>query len=112
MIPSPNNKLYLVGDLYLHNVIIIVINELRATFSAEDFSNIWLMDKDFNNMFPKVLCWLQVDLLPIRQPWLGYKEQTHINPHCIKMASVSMVYFGWDPGKFVGYLAGKYTGQP
>ena len=27
------------------------------------------------------------------------------------MASAAMVYFGLDPGKFIRYLAGKYTGQ-
>ncbi len=69
------------------------------------------MDKDFINTVLKVLRWLQVDFTPIHQPRLGYKDQTHINPHCIKMASAAMVYFGLDPGKFVRYLAGKYTSQ-
>jgi hypothetical protein len=62
-------------------------------------------------MVPKVLCWVRVDFTPICQPWLGYKEQTHIDPYCIKKASAAMVSFGLDPGKFVRYLAGKYTGQ-
>jgi hypothetical protein len=100
-----------VSNLYLHNVIITVIKEHRAIFSAEDLSNIQLVSKDFANMVPKVLCWLQVNFTPISQPQLGYKEQTHIDPHCIKMASVAMVYFGLDPGKFVRFLAGEYTGQ-
>jgi hypothetical protein len=55
--------------------------------------------------------WLQVDFTPIRQPRIGYKDQTHINPHRIKMASAAMVYFGLDPGNFIRNLAGKYTGQ-
>ncbi len=69
------------------------------------------MNKDFANIVPKVLHWLRVDFTPKRQPELGYKDQTHINPHCIKMASAAMVYFGLDPGKFDRYLAGEYTGQ-
>jgi hypothetical protein len=105
------DKLYQVSNLYLHNVIITVIKKQRATFSAEDFSNIQLVGKDFTNMIPKVLWWLQVEFTPIRQPQLGYKEQTHINPHHIEMASAAMVCFGLDPRNFVRYLAGKYTGQ-
>jgi hypothetical protein len=95
----------------LNNVIVTVFEEQRAPFSAEDISNTWLVNKDFANIVPKMLCWLQVDFTPICQPRLGYKDQTYINPHCIKMASAAMVYFGLDPGKFVRYLAGKYTGQ-
>jgi hypothetical protein len=52
------DELYQVSNLYLHNVIITVIKEHRATFSAEDFSNIRLMSKDFLNMVSKVLHWL------------------------------------------------------
>jgi hypothetical protein len=73
------DKLYQVSNLYLHNVIIKVIKEHTATFSVEDLSNIQLVSKDFANMVPKVLCWLRVDFIPISQPQLGYKEQTHID---------------------------------
>jgi hypothetical protein len=45
------------------------------------------------------------------RPRLGYEEQTHIDPHCIEMASTAMVYFGLDPRKFVRFVAGEYTGQ-
>jgi hypothetical protein len=108
MRPSLKN-FYQVSDLYLHNAIITVIKEHRATFSAEDLSNIQLMSKDFTYMVPMVLPWLGVDFTPIRQPRSGYKEQTHIDPHRIKMASAAMVYFGVDPVKFFRHLAGKYT---
>ena len=46
-------------------------------------------------MVPKVLCWLRVDFTPISQLRLGYKEQTQIDPHCIKMASAAIVYLVW-----------------
>ncbi len=99
------------SDLYLHNVIITVIKEYRVNFSAEDLSNIRLVSKDFTNMVPKVLCLMKIDFTPIREPRLGYKEQNHIDPHCAKIASVAMVHFGLDPGKFICFLAGKYTGH-
>ncbi len=110
MLPS-QDKSHQVSNLYLHNVIVTVFKEQRATFSAEDIFNIQLANNDFAKIVPKVLCWLPVDFKLICQPRLGYKDQTDINPHCIKMASAAMVYSGLDPGKFVRYLAGEYTNQ-
>jgi hypothetical protein len=34
-----------------------------------------------------------------------------LDPHHIKMASAAMVHFGLYPGKFICFLAGKYTGH-
>jgi hypothetical protein len=31
--------------------------------------------------------------------------------HCVEMASMVMTHFGLDPGKFVCFLAGEYTGH-
>jgi hypothetical protein len=42
---------------------------------------------------------------------LGYEEQNHINPHRVKMAGAAMIHFGLDPGEFVCFLVGKYTGH-
>jgi hypothetical protein len=47
----------------------------------------------------------------MRKPRQGYEEQNHINLHCVKMARVAMIHFGLDPGKFLCFLAGKYTGH-
>ncbi len=57
-------------------------------------------------MVPKVLCFT-----PMCKPCLGHEEKNHIDPHLVKMASVAMVHFGLDPGKFIHFLAGKYTGH-
>jgi hypothetical protein len=62
-------------------------------------------------MVPKVLCWIKIDFTPMHEPRLGYKEQNHIDPHRIEMASAAMVHFGLDPGKFICFLAGEYTGH-
>ncbi len=39
------------------------------------------------------------------------EQQDHIDPSCMEMASAAMIHFGLDPGKFVHFLLGKYTGQ-
>ncbi len=44
------------------------------------------------------------------EPWYNYEHQEQIDLHCIKMASAAMVYFGLDPGKFVRWMGGEYTG--
>jgi hypothetical protein len=105
------NKWYQVGDLRLYNVITTIIKECRVSFLKEDISNLCLVNKDFANIIPKVLHWLQVNVTPLRDPCLGYEQQDHINPHHVEMASAAMIHFGLDPGKFVCFLSGEYTSQ-
>ncbi len=105
------NKWYQVGDLHLYNIITTIIKECRVSFSSEDLSNLCLANKDFANIVPKVLRWLQVDFTSLRDPCLGYEQQDHIDPYCMEMASKAMIHFGLDPGKFVRFLLGEYTGQ-
>jgi hypothetical protein len=69
------------------------------------------VNKDFANIVLEVLCWLRVDFNPLQDPRLGYKQQDHIDPYCVEMASVAIIHFSLDPGKFVRFLLGKYTGQ-
>ncbi len=105
------DKWYQVEDLHLYNVITTIIKECRVSFLNEDLSNLCLMNKDFANIVPEVLCWLRVDFTPLRDPCLGYKQQDHINPYRVEMASVAMIHFGLDPGKYVRFLLGEYTRQ-
>jgi hypothetical protein len=62
-------------------------------------------------MIPKTIRWLKVDFSPLFKPRYNYEQQERINPHCIEMASAAMIYFGLNPGKFVQWLGGKYTGH-
>jgi hypothetical protein len=105
------NKWYQVRDLHLYNIITTIIKECRVSLSSEDRSNLCLVNRDFANIVPKVLCWLQVDFTSLCDPRLEYKQQDHINPHRVEMASMAMINFGLDPGKFVRFLSGEYTGQ-
>ncbi len=105
------DKWYQVADVYLYNVITTVIKECRTAFSREDLANLRLVCRDFANIVPKVICWLRIDFSTLRDPRLGYKQQDHIDPHRVEMASTAMVHFGLDPGKFVCYLSGEYTSQ-
>ncbi len=99
------------GDLHLYKVITTIIKECRVSFLSGGLFKLCLVNKDFANIVPKVLHWLQVDFTPLQDPCLGYKQQDHINPYHVEMASAAMIHFGLDPDNFVCFLLGKYTGQ-
>jgi hypothetical protein len=105
------DKWHQVGDLQLYNIITTIIKECRVSFACEDLPNLCLVNKDFSNIVPKVLPWLQVDFTSLRNPCLGYEQQDHIDPHFVKKASAAMIHFGLDPEKSARFLLGKYTSQ-
>ena len=103
------NKYYRIEEVTFHNVITIVMRDY-ATFSPDELKAIRLLDKDFSIFVPKVLHWLKVDFSPLREPRYHYQDQTLIDPRRVLMANAAMVHFGLDPGRFVCWLAGEYTG--
>ncbi len=108
MKPS-TNKYYRVKELTIYNVITIVIQEYAA-FSKNKLLNIHLLNTNFAKMIPKLQQWLQVDFSTLREPHLNYESQTQIDLHQVCMANAAMAHFGLDPGRFVRWMGGKYTG--
>ncbi len=51
-----------------------------------------------------------MDFSLLRKPRYNCEQQEQIDPHRVEMASAAMVYFGLNPGKFVRWMGGKYTG--
>ncbi len=51
-----------------------------------------------------------MDFSLLCEPWYNYEQQEQINPYCIKIASAAMVHFGLNPGNFVQWMSGEYTG--
>ncbi len=84
---------------------------MQSQFHEDNISNLCLVNKDFANIVPKVLRWLRVDFTPLQDPCLGYEQQDHIDPYRVEMACAAMIHYGLDPGKFVHFLSGQYTGQ-
>ena len=62
-------------------------------------------------MIPKIMYWLCVDFSSLRLPRRDFELQTSIDGHRVTMASAAMIFFGLDPGKFVHWMAGEYTGN-
>ena len=109
MKPS-SDKYYRVKELTIYNVITIVIREYKF-FSKNELSSIRLTNKDFSKMIPKLKCWLKIDFSTLRKPRLNYENQIQINPHRVCIANATMAHFGLDPGRFVRWMGGEYTGQ-
>jgi hypothetical protein len=77
---------------------------------ARDLHDLCLVCKDFASLVPKITRWLTVDFSLLHKLWYNYEQQEQINPHRVKMASAAMVHFGIDPGKYVQWMGGEYTG--
>ena len=105
------DKHYRVQELTIYNVITTVLREFGSSFSRQDILSMILINKDFFKMIPKVLRWLTIDFTPLREHRCGYDSQLTIDPHRVEMANAAMVHFGLDPGKFVRWIGGEYTGQ-
>ena len=110
MRPS-KSKFYRVDILELHSVIATVMKEFRVEFAALDIRNLCLVCKEFASLVPKITRWLTIDFSRLRETWYNYEQQERIDPHRVEMASAAMVHFGLDPGKFVRWMGGEYTGH-
>jgi hypothetical protein len=109
MRPS-KDKFYRVNVLELHSIIATILKEFRVEFMAQDLHNLCLVCKDFASLVLKIIRWLTVDISLLRKPRYSCEQQEQIDPHRVEMASAAMVNFGLDPGKFVRWIGGKYTG--
>ena len=104
-------KYYWVQELTLYNVITTVIKEYRDSFDSTDVNNLSRINGDFSTMIPNPIRWLQLDFSPLREPRYSFESQTKISSRQVEMASAAMIKFGPDPGKFVHWQGGKYTGK-
>jgi hypothetical protein len=109
MKPS-TDKYYQVKELTIYNVVTIVIQEYAA-FSENELLKFRLLNTNFAKMIPKLQRWLQIDFSTILEPLLNYKSRMQIDPHQVSMANTAMAHFGFDPGRFVRWMGGEYTGQ-
>jgi len=109
MRPS-KDKFYRVDILELHSIITTIIKEFRVEFTMQDICNLCLMCKNFALLVPKITRWLRVDFSSLREPRYNYEQKERIDPQHVEMASAALIHFGLDPGKFVRWMGGEYTG--
>jgi hypothetical protein len=102
------DKWYRVSELLILNVITTVVK--KHHLSSYSLKNLQLINKCISTMIPNVLRWLHANFSPLLEPHYNYEQQEHINTSQVKIASTAMIHFGLDPGKFVCFLGGEYTG--
>ena len=105
------DKAYRVEDLNIYHVLAIAIKEHATSFSAKDIISLRSVNKIFAEVVPKLIRWSSIDFASLREPRLDYEAQTTIDIHRVEMASAAMLHFGLDPGKFVRWMGGEYTGS-
>ncbi len=101
------------GDLHLYNVIPTIIKEqgVQSQFFERRPLQSLFGEQGLHEHCPKGTLLVTSHFHPPTRSFLGYKQQDHINPYRVEMASAAMIHFGLDPGKFVCFLSGKYPGQ-
>jgi hypothetical protein len=103
-------KWYQVSELLILNVLTTVVKEHYLL--PCDFKKLCLLTKTFSTMIPKVLKWVRLTSTHFKNldTITNSKQQDGINTSRVEMAGAAMIHFGLDPGKFVRFLGGKYTG--
>jgi hypothetical protein len=102
------SKWYQVSELLILNVITMVIKEHYLLSCS--LNKLHLLDKTFSAMIPKVLKWVRIDFHPLQEPWYNCKQQDCIDTSQVEIVNEAMIHFGLDPGKFVCFLGGEYSG--
>jgi hypothetical protein len=83
---------------------------ISSGFTVQDIRNLCLVCKDFASLVPEITRWLTVDFSSLHEHWYNYEQQERVDPQRVEIASATMVHFGLDPGKFVQWMGGEYTG--
>ncbi|KAL7433446.1 hypothetical protein ACHAXH_004340 [Discostella pseudostelligera] len=105
------DKGYRVEDLNIYHVIAMVLKEQFVSFAPIDVAWLRSVNKTFAELLPKIPRWQSLDFSSLCKPRLNYEAQTAIDPHRVEMANAAMLHFGMDPGKFVRWMGGEYTGR-
>jgi len=104
------DKGYRVEDLNIYHIIAIVLREHLDSFTSIEVARLRLVNNIFAEVLPKIARWRLIDFSPLREPRWDYEVQSSIDPHRVDMAGAAMLHFGMDPGKFVRWMGGEYTG--
>ena len=103
------DRYYRVDELTLYNVIAPLI--VSGFLQQQQEGRLRRTCKLLNSAIPKILYWSTLDYSSLREPRFDYNNQTTIDPKRVDMANAAMVHFGLDPGKFVRWMKGEYTGE-
>ena len=52
-----------------------------------------------------------VDFTRLKEPRIGYAEQTEIDPIRVDMATACAIHYSLHPGMVIRYIKGEYVGE-
>ena len=110
MKPSLNHQ-YRVSDLCLDNVIVELIKSSESFLTNEDIMSLSEVNSLYREMTHDVTNLRMVDFTRLKEPRIGYAEQTEIDPIRVDMATACAIHYSLHPGMVIRYLKGEYVGE-
>jgi hypothetical protein len=110
MKPSLNHQ-YRVSDLCLDNVIVKLVKSPESFLTNEDVMNLSKVNSLYREMIHDVIDLRLIDFTKMKEPRIGYAEQTAIDPTRVNMATACAIHYSLHPGMVIRYLKGKYLGE-
>jgi len=110
MKPSLNHQ-YRVSDLCLDNVIVKLVKSPESFLTNEDVMNLSKVNSLYREMIHDVIDLRLIDFTKMKEPRIGYAEQTAIDPTRVDMATACAIHYSLHPGMVIRYLKGKYLGE-
>ena len=108
MKPSLNHQ-YRVSDLCLDNVIVELIKSPDSFLTNEDVMNLSEVNSLYQEMIHDVINLRTIDFTRLKEPRIGYVEQTAINPIRVDMATACAIHYSLHPGMVIRYFKGEYV---
>ena len=106
MKPSLNHQ-YEVSDLCLDNVIVELTKSFESFLTNEDVMNLSEVNSLYQEMIHNIIDLRAMDLTRLREPRIGYAEQTSIDPNRVDTATACAIHYSLHPGMVIKYLKGK-----
>ncbi len=110
MKPSLDHQ-YRVENLSLDNVIMEVLKSTESFMTDEDVANLAEVNSLYREMVRDFVKLRTLDFSELREPRIGYAEQTEIQFSRVDMATVCAIHYSLHPGMVIRYLRGKYVGK-
>jgi hypothetical protein len=101
----------MVSDVVLNNVIVELLKPSESFLTDEDVANLSEVNCLYQEMIHDVVRLRTLDFSQLREPRIGYMEQTAIQPSHVDMATACAIHYTLHPGMVIRYARGEYVGE-
>jgi hypothetical protein len=99
---------YQVKDLFLDNIVVIVLQKFEDYLSREDVNNLPKLNSLYQEMVPDVIQLQSLEFDKLQEPRIDYANQEAIQMSRIDMAAAAMINYSLHPGMTIMYIKGGY----